>query len=369
MSAVYFHIPFCKRICAYCDFHRFADMRSAADVAEAMERELAETIDFLNDKNVRTVYFGGGTPSLFPPETLQRLIDCTAAVYSLTQGGEITVEVNPDDITARYVKELRHTDINRISIGIQSFDDRVLALMNRRHTAAQAQDAVKRLQDAGYENITADLIFGIDGFGEDVLRHDLQCLLDLGACHVSAYHLTVEPATHFGRMAERGEFKAIDEESSERQFLLIHDTLTAAAFEHYEVSNYALEGRRSQHNSSYWDGTEYIGIGSGAHSFNGEIRRWCRQTPAQYAAKREYEQEVLDERDRFNECIMTSLRRVEGIDLDDIVRRFGEERAARLRSEVQRLEGYGAELRGGRIFIPPERMLTSDAVASSLFEV
>lgn len=368
MAGLYFHIPFCKRICAYCDFYRFADLRGMADVLQAMHAELEETRGFLHDRSVRSVYFGGGTPSLAAPAELQRFIDHAADIYDLQQSAEITAEVNPDDITREYVAALRRTDLNRISIGIQSFDDRVLQLMNRRHTAGQGEDAVKRLQDAGFDNITADMIFGIDGFGDEVVRRDLECMTALGVRHVSAYHLTIEPSTRFGLMEERGELRAIDEAVSERLFAMIHHTLTAAGFEHYEVSNYALEGFRSRHNSSYWDGTEYLGTGPGAHSYNGEQRRWCRQRPGEYAAARSYEWELLDERDRFNETVMTSLRRIEGLDLETVERHFGRERAERLRSEAAKLTGYGVECTERQIKIAPERMLTSDSAIAALFE-
>ena len=369
MSALYFHIPFCKRICAYCDFPKCADLRMMPETVEAMHRELGDTRDFLHDRTVRTVYFGGGTPSLLSPHELQRFIDTAADIYDLSQVGEITVEVNPDDIDRKYVEELRATDINRVSVGVQSFDDEVLRFMNRRHSAAQAETAVKMLQDAGCGNITLDLIFGIADFGEEHLQRNLDKISALDVQHVSAYHLTVEPSTRFGRMAARGEMRVVDEERSEREFRLIHDTLTADGFEHYEVSNYARGGYRAQHNSSYWTGAEYLGIGAGAHSYNGTVRRWCGQTVAEYLGGCEYGSERLDERDRRNETVMISLRRIEGIDLADFARKFGAEYAERIAAEAGALGGYGVECDGRSIKIPPERMLVSDAVIEALFDV
>ncbi|MBP3483382.1 MAG: radical SAM family heme chaperone HemW [Alistipes sp.] len=369
MSALYFHIPFCKRICSYCDFPKCADLRLMPATIEAMHREMDNTRDFLHDTTVGTIYFGGGTPSLLPPCELQRFIDHAADIYDLSQVEEITAEVNPDDIDRKYVSALRTTDIGRISVGIQSFDDDALKLMNRRHTAKQAEEAVKSLQDAGYGNITVDIIFGIEGFGDDCLRRNLEHVLALGIQHVSAYHLTIEPSTRFGRMAARGDIHAVDEERSEREFRIIHDTLTDSGFEHYEVSNYALGGYRSRHNSSYWLGTEYLGIGAGAHSFNGNSRRWCEQSADKYVRGCEYVSERLDERDRRNETVMTSLRRIEGIDLADFAEKFGAEYAERLAEEAVKLKGYGVECDGNSIRIPPERMLVSDAVIESLFDV
>lgn len=369
MSGLYFHIPFCKRICAYCDFHRCADLRLIPSAIEAMHRELDASKDFLHDKKIATIYFGGGTPSLLDPAELQRFIDHAGRLFDTSAVCEITAEMNPDDITAEYISKLRLTDINRISLGVQSFDDGALRLMNRRHTGAEAADAVRRLQDAGYDNITADLIFGIDGFGADRLERDIEQMLSLGVQHISAYHLTIEPSTRFGRMAERGEFHAVAEEQSEEEFALLHRRLTDAGYEHYEVSNYALPGYRSRHNSSYWLGVEYLGIGPGAHSFNGEVRRWCEQPVDKYIARCRYGEELLTDTDRYNEMIMTSLRRIEGIDLSDVSARFGAERAARLEAESRRFEGFAVEIGNGKIAIPPEKMLVSDAVIEGLFDV
>ena len=369
MAGLYFHIPFCKRICSYCDFHRCADLRLIPSTIEAMHRELDASKEFLHDRQIATIYFGGGTPSLLHPAELQRFIDHSAGLFDTSAVSEITAEMNPDDITADYVKALRPTDINRISLGVQSFDDRALRLMNRRHSGTEAADAVKRLQDAGYENITTDIIFGIEGFGTERLESDIERMLSLGVQHISAYHLTIEPSTRFGRMAERGEFRAVEEEQSEREFGLLHQRLTAAGYEHYEVSNYALPGYRSRHNSSYWLGVEYLGIGPGAHSFNTEARRWCEQSVAEYAEQCRYEEELLTDSDRYNEMIMTSLRRAEGIDLALIAERFGTEQATRLEQKARRFEGFAVEIKDGKIRIPPEKMLVSDAVIEELFEV
>ena len=369
MAGLYFHIPFCKRICAYCDFHRCADLRLIPATIEAMHSELESSTEFLHDRNIATIYFGGGTPSLLEPRELQRFIDHAGRLFDTSSVSEITAEMNPDDITAKYVAELRHTDINRISLGVQSFEDEALRLMNRRHTGAEAADAVKRLQDAGYENITTDIIFGIEGFGTERIERDIEQMLSLGVQHISAYHLTIEPATRFGRMAERGEFRAVEEEQSECEFALLHQRLSEAGYEHYEVSNYALPGYRSRHNSSYWLGVEYLGIGPGAHSFNGEIRRWCEQSVAKYVEQREFEEERLTSTDHYNEMIMTSLRRAEGISLADVTEHFGAERAAKLEAECRKFESSAVEIKDGKIRIPPEKMLVSDMVIEALFEV
>lgn len=370
MAGLYFHIPFCKRICAYCDFFRVADLRNLDAVVDAMHAEMDEQRNFLSDHTIRTIYFGGGTPSLLHPDRLQSLLDRASTLWQCDNVEEITLEANPDDITAEYVAALRRTAINRVSLGIQSFCDEELRMMNRRHTAEEAIAAVRRLQDSGIENITIDLIFGVDGFDERVLMRSLERTLALDVQHVSAYHLTIEPDTAFGRRVQRGLMREVDEEQSQKEYLLVDEVLTSAGYEHYEVSNYARKGYRARHNSSYWQGVEYLGIGTGAHSFNGGSRRWSQQSVEEYIANREYECEILTEQDHFNEYVMTSLRRVEGIDLDVIAVRFGCEQSKCVEAGIERWIESGDMVRNGaQVAIPPKRFMISDAVIESLFEV
>lgn len=369
MAGLYFHIPFCRRICAYCDFFRSADLRHMPRVVESMHRELTEERDFISDKRVRTIYFGGGTPSLLHPSELQRFIATADQLFDCGGVEEITAEANPDDITADYVSALRRTDINRVSLGVQSFDDAELRFMNRRHSAMEASDAVKRLQDSGIENLTIDLIFGVDGFGQEVLRRSLEQAVALGVQHISAYHLTIEPSTTFHRRLLRGDMREVEEERSLAEYALIESALCEAGFEHYEVSNYARRGYRSRHNSSYWQGAQYLGVGPGAHSFNGAERRWCRQRVEEYALDRKYEGEVLTERDCFNEYIMTSLRCAEGVDLQYIERHFGSSCKRNLLSLAKGwVERGNLMLDAERLYIPTSQFMLSDAVIESLFE-
>ena len=370
MSGLYFHIPFCKRICAYCDFYRSADLRLMEDVVSAMSEELREQRDFLSDKHIRTIYFGGGTPSLLEPCLMGELMTQAAELFDCSKVEEITIEANPDDITPQYVAALRREGVNRVSLGVQSFDDEELRFMNRRHSAAAAEQAVKMLQDGGFDNITVDLIFGVDGFGEEVLQRNLEKVLALDVQHVSAYHLTIEPATAFGRRLARGQMREVVESQSEKEYALIESVLCGAGFEHYEVSNYAREGRRSRHNSSYWHRAEYLGIGPGAHSFNGRERHWCEQPLEEYIASREYGRETLTQADFRNECIMTSLRCAEGIDMVDFTQRFGETEVQKLRDMAARWIQSGDLVDDDeRLRIPTSRFLISDAVIESLFEV
>lgn len=370
MAGLYFHIPFCKRICSYCDFFRVARLDLLSDCLLAMHSELDEQRNFLYDKKIDTIYFGGGTPSLVAPNQLQMLIDHAAQIFDCGSVGEVTIEANPDDINDGWIEQLRTTAINRVSLGVQSFDDAELRFMNRRHTGREAEAAVMRLQDAGIENITIDLIFGVDGFGEEVLSQNIERALSLGVQHISAYHLTIEPNTAFGRRLARGEMCEISESQSEIEYAMLHQRLTAAGFEHYEVSNYALEGYRAKHNSSYWQGVEYLGIGAGAHSFNGVERHYSEQSIEEYIGGREYIVEQLTPRDHYNEYVMTALRCKEGIDCRKVVDNFGEKVLRRVKECVAPwIDSGDVVVADGSIKIPSARFMISDAVIESLFEV
>lgn len=369
MAGIYFHIPFCKRICAYCDFYKSVSLTQLDPTLEAMHRELDARRAYLGRETIRTRYFGGGTPSLCTPKQIGALINHAAELYDCSVVEETTLEANPDDLTPSYLDAIRRTGIDRLSIGIQSFDDSCLKLMNRRHTATQAIEAVRMAQQTGFDNITIDLIFGVPGYGGDSLRHSLDQTLKLDIQHISAYHLTVEPNTAFGRRAARGDFAPVDEAVSEQEFLAVHHTLTEAGFDHYEVSNYALPGFRAQHNASYWHGAQYLGIGPAAHSYDGRERHWNPSSVADYLAGTVAECETLTEQDCFNEYLLTRLRTAEGIDLGEIERRFGPARLTRLKQAAQPLQQAGTLLgTTGSMAIPAVHFLVSDAVIETLFE-
>ena len=335
-----------------------------------MRAELKAEQGFLRDKIIRTIYFGGGTPSLLAPSEIEQFVLQVRGLFDCSQLEEVTIEVNPDDITPEYIAELRKTSVNRISMGVQSLDDDCLQFMGRRHSAKQALDAVKMLQAAGYDNISVDVIFGVEGFGSEVLARTLQGVLDMGVQHISAYHLTIEEGTRFGRMLARGEMHETEEERSEAEFLQVHNTLTEAGYEHYEVSNYALPHLRSKHNSSYWQGVEYLGIGPGAHSYNGEVRRWCEQPVEEYVVGVEYGSEELSVVDKLNEYVMTSLRCAEGLSLAKVEHNFGIKERERLEREAS-VEGIAALLvkEDEVLRIAPEKMLLSDMIITALMRL
>ena len=370
LAALYFHIPFCKRLCGYCDFYRSVKLKYIPQVVEAMHAELAQQAGFLRDKTIRTIYFGGGTPSLLVPSEIEQFVEQARSLFDCSQVEEITIEVNPDDITAEYVAELRKTSVNRISMGVQSLDDRCLQFMGRRHSADQAVRAVKMLQEAGYDNISVDVIFGVPGFGITELCDTLDGVVAMNVQHISAYHLTIEENTRFGRMWAKGELVELDECSSESHFSLVHRVLVSAGFEHYEVSNYALNNYRSKHNSSYWQGVEYLGVGPGAHSFSGDVRRWCDQPIEEYVKAVEYGSETLSATNKLNELVMTSLRCVEGLSLAKVEHDFGVKARERLEREAsnERIKQL-LKNNNGNLRIAPENMLLSDFVIEALIAV
>ena len=370
MASIYFHIPFCKRLCGYCDFYRSVKLKYIPQVIEAMHTELESERFFLHDKSIRTIYFGGGTPSLLAPSEIERFIEQARTIFDCSQLEEVTIEVNPDDITPEYVAELRKTSVNRISMGVQSLDDDCLRFMGRRHSAEQAIEAVKMLQETGYDNISVDLIFGVEGFGKESLTKTIAGFLAMNVQHISAYHLTIEENTSFGRLLARGEMHETEEECSEAEFLQVHNSLTDAGFEHYEVSNYALSGFRSKHNSSYWQGVEYLGIGPGAHSFNGAMRRWCDQPIEGYIDGVEYGSEILSETDKLNEYVMTSLRCAEGLSLAKVEHDFGAKERERLEREAAKESMCLLLINdNGNLRIPPKKMLLSDLIIEAMIEV
>jgi len=279
------------------------------------------------------------------------------------------VEANPDDLTRDYLRRLRRTGINRLSIGVQSFHDAELRMMNRRHDAAQAAAAVEMSQDAGFGNITIDLMYGLPFSDAEHWEATLRRACSLDVQHISAYHLTVEPGTAFGRRAARGELAPIEDTESRLQYRMLHDMLVGSGFEHYEVSNFARSGFRSRHNSGYWTGMHYLGIGPGAHSFNGSVRRWSVGNIDRYLSGRDvYESETLTGDQMYDEYVMTSLRRVEGADLREIERRFGAYKLQYFTREAEKYVDSGLlRVSGSRYFVDPLDFLLSDMIICDLF--
>lgn len=327
MAGLYFHIPFCKRICYYCDFYFSLNLGNKADLLRCMLREMELRASFLQGERVETIYFGGGTPSVLSIDEIEIMLAKAYQLFEVAAGAEITLEANPDDLTDEYLALLRQTPINRLSIGIQSLTDRHLALMNRRHTANQARDCVERVRAAGFENLTIDLMYGLPDQSLALWKDTLHEVLSWQVPHISAYHLTIEERTAFRKFEKEARFTLPTEDESLAQFNCLVETLAAAGYEQYEISNFALRGRYSRHNTAYWQQKHYLGIGPSAHSFFGTVREWNVANNLKYIAALQadtlaIEQETLDDVTRFNEYLLVSLRTMWGCDMAYIDRHF-----------------------------------------------
>ena len=329
MAGIYIHVPFCKTRCAYCDFFSTTlhDMKSR--YVDALCQELAMRRNYLHDEPVGTLYFGGGTPSQLSEKDFRVIFNRIQEVYGLEACEEITLEANPDDLTDDYMEMLTTLPFNRISMGIQTFHEPTLQLIGRRHTAQEAIEAVRRCQQHGFNNISIDLIYGLPGETLEQWKEDLQTAFSLKVQHISAYHLTYEQGTRLWQMLQRKEICEVDEDTSVELFRILCEEMQKAGYEHYEISNFALPGYRSRHNSAYWHEVPYLGCGPGAHSFDGDSREWNVSSLQKYIealeqGQRDYEQETLDKDTRYNEFIMTRLRTCEGFSLSDLRQRFGQ---------------------------------------------
>ncbi len=321
---------------------------------------------------ISTIYIGGGTPTVYSPAELGLLIAAVKANFSANNIVEFTVEANPDDLTPSYLEGLKKIGVDRLSIGIQSFIDRDLKWMNRRHTAKEAIESVKLSQQKGFDNITIDLIYGIPAMSLDEWGHNLETALSLDIQHLSAYHLTIEEKTIFGKREQKGQLTQIDEEESERQFYLLRELTANAGFEHYEISNFAKNGKYAIHNSSYWKQQPYIGIGPSAHSYDNEQRRWNVSSNVHYIRDINngfgfYEQEMLDTTTKYNEYILTSLRTSWGINLNYLKYSFGYYYYNHFIAISQQLFSNGTLFKEGEsVKISSIHLLTADAIISSL---
>ncbi len=323
MAGIYLHIPFCKQACHYCDFHFSTSLQYKDDIVKALVTELHLQKNYLAGETIETIYFGGGTPSLLEPAEINLLIDTITKLHTVTSDAEITLEANPDDMEKAKLQGLRDTPVNRFSVGIQSFFDEYLLWMNSAHRASEAEAAIKRAQDMGFENITADLIYGYPLLTDQKWRHNLNQVFELQIPHVSSYSITVEPGTALASFIGKKKQPTMNEQQSAEQFTLLMDAMQANGFEHYEISNFCKPGHYSQHNSNYWKGAKYLGIGPSAHSYNGETRQWNIANNAKYIQSIikntiPAETEVLSQTDRLNEYIMTSLRTIWGLDMDKL---------------------------------------------------
>lgn len=373
MPGIYFHIPFCKQACHYCDFHFSTSLRYKDEMMTAMRQELELRSQSWDSKKLTSLYFGGGTPSILDAGHIQSFIDAVSEYYDIAEDAEITLEANPDDLDHKKVQQLRHTDINRFSIGIQSFYEEDLSWMNRAHNASEADAVIKRVQDAGFENITADLIYGYPLLTDQKWNANIDKLLEFEIPHISAYSMTVEPQTALDHFIKKGKSPAMNESQSAAQFEILIDKLVNSGFEHYEISNFAKPDRYARHNSSYWKGDTYIGIGPSAHSFNGDNRSWNIANNALYikgiSEKTPVaEVEQLSFENKVNEYIMTSLRTMWGMDTAKIEEAFGSDTLKQLTNTIQPFISQGeVRLQDGHYYLTAKGKLIADHIASELF--
>lgn len=328
MAGIYIHIPFCKTRCSYCDFHSGTNFKLKNKLVDALCREIELRKDYLNNETIQTIYFGGGTPSLLEKEDLFNITNAIHSHFDTTQCAEMTIEANPDDLTEEYVRMLKSFHFNRISIGIQSFDNKELSLINRRHSAEKAIEAVKICQENGFDNISIDLIYGLPSQTLETWRENLHQAIQLNVQHISAYHLTYEKGTLIYKLARQKEIIPVNEDTSIDMFKELISTLEDADFEQYEISNFSKKAFRSQHNSSYWNEKKYIGIGPSAHSYDINSRQWNIDNTQKYITAIEkglsfFNKEILTNEEKYNDFIITKLRTKEGINLSEL-EKFGE---------------------------------------------
>lgn len=375
MAGLYIHVPFCAKRCLYCDFYSNTDMRYKVPYVESLLRELALRRPYLEGERVETIYFGGGTPSQLSAGDFEQIFEAVYRLYPVSPEAEITVEANPDDMNDAFARMLHRLPFNRVSMGVQSFDPEDLVFLNRRHSREQAIRAVEFCKEAGIYNISIDLIYGLPGQTEAKWEANICEALRLDIPHLSAYHLIYEENTALYKLWEAGKVQAVDEETSVALFSLLIRRLREAGYLHYEISNFAREGYFSRHNSSYWTGKKYLGLGPSAHSYNGQEREWNAASLPRWitgisSGNLAIEREYLSPDTQYNDYIITGLRTMWGIRLDEIERRFGAERRRYcaelaepyLRRGVLRQEGE-------RLFFSESGVFVSDGVMSDLLFV
>ena len=374
MSGVYIHVPFCKQACHYCDFHFSTQLGKKEAMVDALVKEMELRKDELPNVLVETIYFGGGTPSLLEMDEIERMIQTVYDHYNVIDQPEITLEANPDDLSNNRSIQLSNSPINRLSIGIQSFFEEDLRLMNRAHNAEEAENCIREATKH-FDNISIDLIYGILGMDHDRWTSNIQKALDFGLPHISSYALTVEPRTALKKFIEKGVVPDVDDEQAQEQFNMLVDVLEANGFINYEISNFGKPGFFSKNNTSYWLGKSYLGIGPSAHSFDGNNRSWNIRNNVKYiksiaTGELPNETETLTQTDRYNEYVMTGLRTIWGVSLERIAAEYGAKYVAYLSQQSHKF------LEQGLLVIENDTLLTTkkgkflaDGIASDLFFV
>lgn len=375
MAGVYLHIPFCKKICHYCDFYRIILPDNIKPFISALKKESQVRAEYLAGEDISTIYLGGGTPSVLSINELREILSAIYKNYSVKEGCEITAEINPDDPDLKWLKGLKKAGFNRISIGIQSWRDEDLKFLSRRHDSAQAEKTLLNTFRAGFENVTLDLIYGLPGLSSEDWAKNLDRSLSFDIQHISAYHLTIEPGTVFGKMKNAGHLTETDEDESNSQFNILTEKTEKAGFIHYEISNFGKEGYFSRHNTNYWKQVNYIGLGPSAHSFNNFSRQWNIKNVHKYIDAINngtlcFETEELNMKTRFNEYIMTSLRTMWGVDLDYVEKVFDKEGFDYIMNMAGKFIGYGLMKQENKsLVLTNQGKLISDNIISEFMMV
>jgi len=372
MSGIYIHIPFCKKACTYCDFHFSTSLKYMDEMTDAICSEIVKKKDRITDQ-VGSIYFGGGTPSVLPAKAFEKIFHTITSNFSVSSEAEITIEANPDDLDAKKIAEFRQLPVNRFSIGIQSFFDEDLRWMNRAHSAAEAETCIKRSQDAGFENLSIDLIYGYPLLTDQKWLSNIHKAIAFETPHISAYSLTVEPRTALASAIRKGKQTPVNDEQSAAQFITLIEKLQQGGFEQYEISNFSQPGKYAVHNTNYWRGVPYLGIGPSAHGFDGQTRYLNIANNASYLTELSLGKlaetiEELDSYDRFNEYIMTSLRTMWGTSLAKIEADFGKLfMADTLKNMEPFLERKWLTHQNDHLILTPDGKLFADHIASELF--
>lgn len=375
MAGIYIHIPFCKQRCNYCAFYSSTLYNIKEEYADAVCKELLMRKEYIKGEEINTIYFGGGTPSTLPITLLQKICDTIYKNYSVCSNAEVTIECNPDDLTEEFLAVLRQLPFNRISMGVQSFSDRQLKRLGRRHNAEKARRAVGNARAAGYKNISIDLMFALPGSTTEEWEESINEAISLNPEHISAYNLMYEEDTPLHRALQRGDFEELSEEENVEQFRMLIKRMKEAGYCHYEISNFAKPGYKSRHNSSYWNDTAYIGCGAAAHSYNGDSREWNISDIKEYikgieSNNRNYEIEHLTEEERYNDAILTRLRTSDGIPLAWIKNKFSQRLNSYMLNAAKKHIEYGNIKKTDETLSLTEKgIFISDAVIRDLIYV
>lgn len=372
MSGIYIHIPFCKQACYYCDFHFSTSIKKKDEMIAAIIKEIELRKNELNNSKIETIYFGGGTPSLLSINEINKIIEAVYQYFSVVDFPEITLEANPDDLSNEKILAFSQSKINRLSIGIQSFFEKDLKLMNRAHNATEAKKCLE-IATKYFENISIDLIYGIPDCTNEQWIKNIKTALSFGIPHISSYALTVEPKTALANFIQKGIIKNVDDEKAQEQFYILKNWLAKENFVHYETSNFGKDGFFSKNNTAYWLGKSYLGIGPSAHSFDGNQRSWNVRNNAKYIKSIQenelpIEREILSITDKYNEYIMTGLRTIWGVSVAKIKNDFGEKYATYLSKQSQKYLDDNLLIFENNILKTTEKgQFLSDGIASDLF--